>query len=289
MKQKIILTLLVILILVQVNPINSQEIQTTFIFDVSESGFVGILQLIRVQGGDLEKVSLYLPFEIKRDTLSVYPIEYEFDLEIKSLGGGTLIVLNLSNLESEEIEVRLEYYTNELTSKEGETWILRIPPLDGDLKIIMPENSEISYILTEAQFPGISQQEERIVLYWEEVSSDVSIYYKLSFKEHEGLNWSFYLVILLSLTTLALLFKFKLKRKKRLNEAILSVLDDRERRVCEFLYLNGRSRHAKISRGTRIPKTTLSKVLLRLEERGIILRERDGKLTFCELKKEALR
>ncbi|MBU7046441.1 MAG: hypothetical protein HXS54_08380, partial [Theionarchaea archaeon] len=149
--------------------------------------------------------------------------------------------------------------------------------------VIMPEGAAISYLVTESDFPSVSEEDGRIHLFWDGLPEDVYIYYELSFEEG---STSYYLLIpligLVGLIGVGLKY-FKGRKSQELSKAVLSVLNERERTIVEYLHEKGKSRQAKISRDCKIPKTSLSKILIKMEERGIIERERVGNLTFCEL------
>jgi uncharacterized membrane protein len=81
----------------------------------------------------------------------------------------------------------------------------------------------------------------------------------------------------------AALIYIKRRKSQTLSDAVLSVLNEREKKIVEYIHTKGRSRQAKISRDCQIPKTSLSKILIKMEERGIVKREKDGNLTYCEL------
>ena len=154
----------------------------------------------------------------------------------------------------------------------------------------MPEGADVSYLVTESDFPLISEESGKIHLFWEYLPAEVYIYYELSLEE--GTFKYYWAILLLAFivggAALSVLYVRK-PRYKKLNKAVLSVLNEREQKIIEYLHSKGRSRQAKISRSCEIPKTSLSKILIKMEERGIVKRERDGNITYCELDERVYR
>ncbi|NQV91988.1 hypothetical protein HQ489_05950 [Candidatus Woesearchaeota archaeon] len=107
------------------------------------------------------------------------------------------------------------------------------------------------------------------------------------------LIWPYFLVILI---IFLIGFYFKKRRKtiskpkdyveKRYNnsETILKTLSEKEKKVVFFLLENNnKSSQSKIRHATRIPRTSLSRVLQKLERKNIITIEKHGKLVTITL------
>jgi|GEM_PF-1920947 len=75
------------------------------------------------------------------------------------------------------------------------------------------------------------------------------------------------------------------KKNGKINSSIARLLDENERTVVELLQSKGKeTTQAEIRKSTKIPGSTLSKVMLRLEERNIIERRGEGKTKRVKLK-----
>ncbi|MBT3866078.1 hypothetical protein HOF78_03180 [Candidatus Woesearchaeota archaeon] len=97
---------------------------------------------------------------------------------------------------------------------------------------------------------------------------------------------NFYWIILIVVIGF-LLYKFKPRKKRvakkghtrRKLKAILKTLNGNEKQIIEFIMTNGNaSTSSKIRHGLKIPKTSLSRTLDRLESKKILIMEREGKL-----------
>lgn len=254
---------------------------STCTIEVTETGYAVISQEISITASeDMDSLSYYVPFVVNH--LEVYSdkaVKGEFIV----LGGKTEVTLYFYLTKGESIYCICEYLTWEIVSKEGDQWWLYLPAMEGPVTVIMPEGAAISYLVTESDFPSVSEKGGSIHLFWDEVLEEVYIYYELSFEESSN---SYFLAIPLVGVVGVIgvgLILIRRRRSQELSKAVLSVLNERERKIVEYLHEKGRSRQAKISRDCKIPKTSLSKILIKMEERGIIERERVGNLTFCEL------
>jgi uncharacterized membrane protein len=248
---------------------------TVYTVEVTDTGYAIISHELFLQSGALS-YTYYVPFPITH--LEVYAdktVQGEFTV----VGRQTEITLHK---EEGDVYCICEYYTWDITYKEGDQWWIYIPSMEESIAVVMPAGAEISYLVTESDFPSISEEKGRITLSWEYLPEEVFLYYTLSFEDN-----SRFMVLGLASVVLVLISGVYLyvrkRRSHRLSTAVLSVLNEREKKIVEYLFVKGRSRQAKISRDCSIPKTSLSKILIKMEERGIIKRKKDGNLTYCEL------
>jgi LPXTG-motif cell wall-anchored protein len=254
--------------------------------EVTEYGHAIITQeIVFTVPQSTDSFSYYIPFPI--NYLEVYSSTVVVG-EFMVMGMQTEITLTGQFNAGEEIYCLCEYLSGELISKEGTEWQLYLPSMEESVTVIMPRGTEIIYLVTESDFPSISEEQGMIHLYWEKIPHAISMYYEVPFTQTSSIPWYALLGVLLSGTGLGLLWIRKRRTRKRLNASVLSVLNDRERCIIEYLYAQGSSRQAQISRACGIPKTSLSKILMKMEERGIIQRTRDGSRTYCSLEDAVL-
>lgn len=262
--------------------------QTAYTVEVADTGYAVIsTELFVTASEQMDSYTYYLPFPINHlEVYSDITVEGEFTV----LGRQTEVVLHFFLEEGESAFFICEYITWEIISKEGTQWWLYLPSMEESITIIMPEGADVSYLVTESDFPLISEESGKIHLFWEYLPAEVYIYYELSLEE--GTFKYYWAILLLAFivggAALSVLYVRK-PRYKKLNKAVLSVLNEREQKIIEYLHSKGRSRQAKISRSCEIPKTSLSKILIKMEERGIVKRERDGNITYCELDERVYR
>ena len=247
--------------------------------DISSTGYAVISQEITITVDTTGTYTYYIPFPI--DHLEVYA-DKTVRGEFAAVGRYTEITLHILE-EAETVYCVCEYYTWEITYKEGTQWYVHLPSMEEAVTVIMPKGASISYLVTGSDFPSVSEENGRIHLYWEYLPDEVFIYYELSIEEG---NPRLYLAIPVVAAVIgigAVLIYIKRRKSQTLSDAVLSVLNEREKKIVEYIHTKGRSRQAKISRDCQIPKTSLSKILIKMEERGIVKREKDGNLTYCEL------
>jgi uncharacterized membrane protein len=77
----------------------------------------------------------------------------------------------------------------------------------------------------------------------------------------------------------------RVKKARRVKQSVAKVLDNNERKVVDFLESRVDASHAQIHRGTNLAKTTLSKVIKRLEMRNIIEKQPFGRRSRIKLQK----
>jgi uncharacterized membrane protein len=247
--------------------------------EISSTGYAVITQEVMITADTTDPYTYYIPFPI--DHLEVYA-DKTVRGEFAVVGRYTEITLHVLE-EAETVYCICEYYTWEITYKEGTQWYVHLLSMEEAVTVVMPKGASISYLVTGSDFPSVSEENGRIHLFWEYLPDEVFIYYELSFEED---NLRYYLAIPVVVGVIgvgAALIYIRRRKSQKLSDAVLSVLNEREKKIVEYLHTKGRSRQAKISRECQIPKTSLSKILIKMEERGIVKREKDGNLTFCEL------
>lgn len=257
-----------------------------YIVDITDTGYAVISSEITITAlKPMDTYTYYLPFPINHlEVYSDVPVTGEYTI----MGRQTEVTLHVSLEEGQSAFCICEYLTWEIISKEGTQWWVYLPSIEEPVTVIMPEGANISYLVTESDFPLISEEKGRINLYWEHLPEEVYIYYELSAEPASFSMWFFVPAIAVLGAGIGY-YVIKRVKSPRLSKTVLSVLNEREQAVVEYLHKKGRSRQAKISRGCHIPKTSLSKMLIKMEERGIIKRERDGNITLCELDEKVYR
>ncbi|KYK27722.1 MAG: winged helix-turn-helix transcriptional regulator [Theionarchaea archaeon] len=257
---------------------------SAYTVDVTDTGYAVIThEIVITASQEIDSYSYYVPFPISHlDVYSDKAVRGDYTV----MGRYTEVTLHFSLKEGESVYCICEYLSWEIIFKEGTQWWLYLPAMEESATVIMPEGAAVSYLVTESDFPSVSEEKGRIHLFWEEVPDDVYVYYEMSSdgSSEWGLTALVGIGVGVSIGIAAVVLMYVRKRRShKLNPHVLSVLSERERKIVEYLYAKGRSRQAKISRDCNIPKTSLSKILMKMEERGIIKREKDGRLTFCEL------
>lgn len=164
-------------------------------------------------------------------------------------------------------QVIIHYETADLTFKNGSLWILEVY-LFKDAVVLLPSNSVIISLNDIPKMIAGEKDSLKLVLtpgLWR-------IEYVLQFTPRssmrEGGQNSFYIIIISSLVggSIALFSAILYVRRKR-NSSIL--LDD-ERRIFELVKKRGRISEAEIRTLTHLPKTTVWRIVRRLERKGLV-------------------
>tara|TARA_Y100000310_G_C20653886_1_gene800943 strand:- start:80 stop:985 length:906 start_codon:yes stop_codon:yes gene_type:complete len=193
-------------------------------------------------------------------------------------------------IRSKTYEVRIQYLTNSLTSKDEDKWIVNhLIPAYGEIGIDDIKEARLTLIL-----PGtttLSSFSDNGVIYTE--NSDLRIAWKLHLKKdketkieaiyanniEESTDWikiGFYalLTILVIVLLVFCINKGYCKITKRIGKGkkdIINTLENREKEVVKLLLENKNQLYqSKIQKDTGISKATLSRVIKRLENRNII-------------------
>ena len=113
-------------------------------------------------------------------------------------------------------------------------------------------------------------------------SIDLSLILDDKINSKVDLNW-----VILIVAVVFLIYRFRPKKRKRVKKktsgrklnSILKTLSGSEEQIIEFIMANGNaSTSSKIRHGLKIPKTSLSRTLDKLESKKILIIEREGKL-----------
>jgi uncharacterized membrane protein len=262
---------------------------TQYTISIGDAGIAEIHQNITTtsEGGH---ILVIIPFSIEEETLVAYVQGITVSPTVRQVSDMTTVDIMWEG--GGEVLVELDYFVTDITGKEKDTWYLTLPSLDGAVSVLLPENVTVDYIVYEGNFPKIRQVENRLTLEFESISSPLSVYYSYEVVKGKAGSVTSFIAILLFLvaaTSIMTFFFLKTKRKRTINPSIFSVLDERERSIVLFLSEKGKTKQAKISKATGIPKTSLSKIMARLAERNIVTMEKDGNTTICWLKDDILK
>lgn len=254
---------------------------------IDASGIAAIHQTLAVASQD-GHVTVALPFRVRGENLVSSIDGIPVSCTVNQISGTTIIDFVWEG----EGTLTLDYYVTDITGKEKDTWYLTLPALSSPVVIFLPEGASVEYTIYEGEFPKVSYEGERLVLEWQELSFPLTIYYSfgtLSAQPADSISPLLLLPFLIIPLVLAIIYNRKKKRRKGVNPSILAVLDERERGIVLFLAERGKMKQAKISKATGIPKTSLSKIMVRLSERNIVTMEKDGNTTLCWLREEIFR
>ncbi len=308
--RKIIFVPLMLLFLISLA--YAQDLSTTDLkVIVDETGLVHIEQEVIVRQAGAHYISI--PKTAYLDVYDTLNPATKVSYEITETNGVQNLTLDIDEdlIFNDLAIITLEYSTNVLTSKQGDVWTLSLnyktTPGSSDIKILFPLGIKI--INTQSKDDVYSLVEGRNFVMEIEPSDivfDLKTKYELGETiEEPDYTWLFVGLILIGAVALTITFWFKsskdmrliehkmkkfskpkkVKGKRRVKSSISKVLDEKELKVVRFLESRIDASHAQISRGTSIVKTTLSKVLKRLENRNIIEKSPFGKRHRIALQK----
>lgn len=184
--------------------------------------------------------------------------------------------------DGEEYKVTMDFWTFDLTRKDQDEWVLEVayedPPSIGvySFEAILPSSS--TYIPGDETWVAVRAEGERIVLADEGVMQDISLAYSLPSDRTTPLPD----IIITAIVILAgLLLGYLMLRPPSTPEQepdVMRFLDSSERKIYKALKKeNSRMRQSSIAETTGLPKSTVSRTLERLERKGLIKKERQGR------------
>ncbi|MEM4235273.1 MAG: hypothetical protein QXU75_09030 [Candidatus Methanomethylicaceae archaeon] len=259
----------------------AQNIQETSI-TVYRDGFVHVRMVIATEEN---LASIIIPLLTPNvSNVVVYdeagdPLDYEIyvssnanireaTIEIYSLGASS---------------VRLEYDTNALTSKLGNLWTFSVNA-PFEFSVYLPENSTVMYLNVPPK--SIATEGERIKIEFYpgycEVSYEVGPQVQPKPPATAEQPLMFYLIagILVAGVLIFIIIFLRIRRAKTFDS-----LKDDEKRVLEFIKKNGNKALEAELRDAfpEIPRTSMWRLLKRLEKQGIIRIKRVGLQNLVEL------
>lgn len=214
--------------------------------------------------------------------------EYYADLTFEIHSDGMTDIIGTTNYPSLD-----QKSTQELTSKEGNLWIINIDTnnvfSEYSYKILLPEGAKIQKIETLSTY-FIQNQNERILVdgYGEGIELKLKINYTIKTPEQNNflLIIAFILGILLIFTILFLKFKTKKQFVEKKEEFDSDTLTERQLAIVkEIEKKNGKNTQAEIQKTLNLPKASLFRNIHSLEKKGIITKERKGMTMLLILKK----
>ncbi len=247
--------------------------------------------------GMRDSLSVEVPPETKTVQLSV-PKETDI-LYVKTRYGaiqydidenGKLRIGNVSSspyMHNDEIEVGMSGGTRVARKGDMIEYLLVFIPVQNitsfEHVLKLPENSMISKVVPEAE---ILHENGRTAIYWK--TGDVAVgdtaVFLVRFAREESMLWGYViaaiaLVALGSITGWILHSAFKEYRKRRLVSS-LALLNEKDEKVMSAVVRSGKGgiMQGELLRGTQYSKSNLSKIINRLEERGLLAKKKNGKI-----------
>jgi hypothetical protein len=231
--------------------------------------------------GDAEVLSVrdtYGPLPYTTEAGAYLRLQFRFPLPVEP-GGERLVLIELRThslvTEKKEYSEYLLVFTPREDLPDFEH-VLRLPP---GSEFYSPRKS-FQAVFPEAE---VTSQEGRITLIWRKaLSADRPEVFLVRFRHSSGFRWGdlglflllFLLAVLLGfLASRAVLFY----RKKRFVQS-LRFLNERERAILEAVVLREGIRQQELQERLGYTKSSLSKLLDRLEARGLVRRKRFGKV-----------
>ncbi len=267
---------------------------------------------IEVYGDGVAKVVNTLVFDSTKSgnsiTIPAYGPEsvivYNDEGEVKFANIENNIIIQ-PNIQTKEYEIKIQYLTNKLTSKEGDDWVVKynLPSRnvlkfdeakDVRLIISVPNSAKLSYF-TEGGV--VYTQKNMFNVGWK---TDLEEYAQKEFEikysqvaQTDGTS----LVDILAIIFLAIIaaivlgycgycaFKKITKRLSKGKKDIMKTLDKNEKAVITLLLENNHKMYqSKIQKDSAISKATLSRVLKRLEQKEILEITESGNTNLVKIK-----
>ncbi len=172
--------------------------------------------------------------------------------------------------------------TNKLTSKEGDLWFLNItsPVFEEYVYTIqLPKNSIINYIKSNSQ-ARIEEKAGAIIITGtgSKKPVDIKIQYAIS-KEKRISSWLVISGVVLIILLVAALFILTIKKKAQApqkKELKRELYTERQLIILDYLQEHGTVTQAQLEKDLKLPKSSLSRNIATLVQKGVIFRETKG-------------
>lgn len=271
------LVVIPIVILALLTPLtNAESVQESSV-TIYRDGFVHVKFIVSVNE---TSASITLPLLSSNITnILVYDEKGEpLNYEIKTSSEGGTAEANIEIYSLGATLVKLEYDTAWLTSKVGTLWTFAVNS-PFELSVILPENSTVMYLSAPPKLITMDGQKIKIVFYpgYCEVSYDVTSQGQPSLSSEQPTIWYATAGVV---SVIIILIIFKIRKKK-----VVDALGEDERKVVEFIKKNGnRALEAELREAfPGIPRTSMWRLLKRLEKQGVIRIKRIGLQNLVEL------
>lgn len=291
-KQELFLLLLIIILSVNAS---AGFVQNSFL-KIDETGNASVLINIELQS-NAEEFTLKMPTENVKE-LKVSDAFGELAHEMQ---GKTLKISLRSG--SEKHSLKVEFESASFTGKAGEEWnfsyLSNVQADKENLKVEMPSKSRVTFFTGESE---LYFENGKMMIEWKNLTKEiVEITYSIEAEKEENLLENILMLIIGSVLLIGLgIFAWKnfrqLKKQfgaemeiertqreesgKELSDRkkdLMKTLSEKEKRIIEILLKNAEGINQKrLTRETELPKSTLSRTLKRLEERGFVKIAQDG-------------
>ena len=244
-----------------------------------------------------------------------------FLIQINLFSDGSALVVGSSNINPDIEEISYENQTiygisQYLTNKQKEKWNfnLNLEKVFSEIyvKVILPENAKLNSIDSNL-ISFISTEENMIIIEFIDTNKNLIIKFDYELNStsiSEAKNYKIYFLIILIIVAIIIIIlwwfflrkKFKKKKKKEnllrktkikkkknnLQEklkAIRQTLNERENKIIKELIEHKKLKQSQLQHLTKIPKVSLSRYLVSLENKNLIIKKSLGKTNIIEINK----
>ncbi len=245
-----------------------------------------------------------------------------FLIQINLFSDGSALVVGSSNINPDIEEISYENQTiygisQYLTNKQKEKWNfnLNLEKVFSEIyvKVILPENAKVGDIDSNL-ISFISTEDNMIIIEFIDTNKNLIIKFDYELNStsiSEAKNYKIYFLIILIIVAIIIIIilwwfflrkKFKKKKKKEnllrktkikkkknnLQEklkAIRQTLNERENKIIKELIEHKKLKQSQLQHLTKIPKVSLSRYLVSLENKNLIIKKSLGKTNIIEINK----
>jgi len=282
MRERELLLIATLLTFMLVSPsVTAQNIQETSV-TIYRDGFVHV-KMVMTTEENLASITIPLLSPDVSNVLVFDEAGEALDYDINVSVSGNIKEASIEIYSLGASAVKLEYDTSALTSKLGSLWTFAVSA-PFELSVYLPENSTVMYLNVPPKSISTEGQRIKIEFYpgYCEVSYEIgpqSQPQPSPGTSEQALIW--YAIAGGAIFAVLILIVIYL----RMQRAKISSLKDEEKRVIEFIRKNGnRALEAELREAfPDIPRTTMWRLLKRLERQGIIRIKRVGLQNLVEL------
>lgn len=239
----------------------------------------------------------------------------ELLLQINVFDDGSALIIGSAtiNPEIEDIEYEegtLYGYTQHLTNKKGATWTFSLE-IEQDfsnsyVKVILPENSKLGLISSSLDSFISIENKDIIIEFVGKEKVDIEFNYELETSQEKKLDFIYVVGIIVTIIILGIGIWSFLKKKKKNPEKekekkerkqkkrakenplkpVMNTLNEREKKIINELLEHKKLKQNQLQHLTKIPKVSLSRHLVNLENKNLIIKKSLGKTNIISINKD---
>lgn len=293
--KKLVLILLAAMIIFSPALADIQFNNYSYFVDIRDSEKSSYTVTLNLKNEGEPSNEFFFPMSMKPENVLVYKEQSVVPSEVVERDGTYYILMNESLKENETVTLNIDFQLEEATSKLEDKWIYsmshELPTVNSfKYKVKLPRGFVISdFRGKKGIFPSgykIGSDGERIIISWEKekVGGSTEFFALISFENSESQTPLFVYFIPLILVAAGAFIYFYIQ--KREEEAVAVGLGRDEKKLYDILREEGKIEQKEIKEKLDMSKPRVSRLIRKLEEKGLIEKVPSGRTNLIKLKKK---